>query len=100
MRGNKWGKLKADQEAPARYALYQQRIHYIHSIIQYTRRKGGNTLSTTRLLYVLALKTSVVSNPSLFPLFIGSFRKNKVVKVIASIIEGSQESLRALFSSL
>jgi hypothetical protein len=32
VRGNKWGKSKADQEAPARYALYQQRIHYIHSL--------------------------------------------------------------------
>lgn len=72
----------------------------IHSIIQYTRkREGGNTLykkSTTRLLYVSALETSVVSNPSLPPLFIGAFRRNRVVKVIASITEGSQESVRAL----
>lgn len=45
---------------------------------------------------ISALETSVVSNPSLPPLFIGSFRRNIVVKVIASITEGSQESLRAL----
>ena len=63
----------------------------------YTLIKGGKTLSKH---YPPALCISardvgrLKSVPS--PLFIGSFRRNRVVKVIASITEGSQESLRAL----
>jgi len=31
VRENRWGRSKADQEAPARYALYQQRIHSLNN---------------------------------------------------------------------